>query len=486
MGSSTYNHTPGGSKGLYWYNTTTTGSYGDYQIVVLPGVDTDIYPITTLQLSFWSRASSTSYNPTFQVGVMTDPSNASTFTPVGTVNVGTSATWHEYTVPLATYAGTGQYVALRATRPTSSWYAYVDDFKLEIISSCPDVESLTVQATVSNARITWSYDTLLSITPSNYYVSYGYTADPTSTYTTLNTSNTEIMLTGLTPDTTYTISVAVDCDGTPGEASVRNFNTQAFPCLEWDTTAGGGGSSPTATYPVGNPGTSSTDVMPVNGGYNYSYCQHLILSSEVNSGPVHFSGIDFQYAGSSPMTNTTNCTIYMCHSTMTQCTDFAPVTDLQLVYEGPINCTTSGWNHFEFNRGTFSYNGTNSIIVAIVKNGPSTESGGNFYYEQTGNSMSHRVYRNDAPYDMAAMAAATASNSFWRSNMRLTTGGNGGGDCLQEATCAPPAVRVDSIGSTGYPVTLSLPGISTTVWLVLRRGRLQQLPLQPHTIQSLA
>ena len=27
--SSTYNHTPGGTKGLYWYNTTTMGTYGD-------------------------------------------------------------------------------------------------------------------------------------------------------------------------------------------------------------------------------------------------------------------------------------------------------------------------------------------------------------------------------------------------------------------------------------------------------------------------
>ena len=40
--STSYNHTPGGTKGLYWYNTTTVGTYGDYQCAVLPSVDTQL------------------------------------------------------------------------------------------------------------------------------------------------------------------------------------------------------------------------------------------------------------------------------------------------------------------------------------------------------------------------------------------------------------------------------------------------------------
>ena len=157
VGSSTYNHTPSGSHGLYWYNTTTTGTYGDYQIVVLPGIDTDLYPINTLQFSFWAKASSSSYNPVFQVGVMTDPTNASTFTQVGTVNVGNSTVWDEYTVPLGTYTGAGQYVALKAVRPTSSWYAYVDDFHLELAPSCSRPTNLhSTGNTASSITIDWN------------------------------------------------------------------------------------------------------------------------------------------------------------------------------------------------------------------------------------------------------------------------------------------------------------------------------------------
>ena len=61
--SSTYNHTPGGTMGLYWYNTTTTGTYGDYQCIVLPPLDTVTYPVSNVELLFWAKASSTSYHP---------------------------------------------------------------------------------------------------------------------------------------------------------------------------------------------------------------------------------------------------------------------------------------------------------------------------------------------------------------------------------------------------------------------------------------
>ena len=45
--STTYAHT--GSCGLYWYTTTTTGTYGDYEIAVLPPLDVDAYPNNTQQ-----------------------------------------------------------------------------------------------------------------------------------------------------------------------------------------------------------------------------------------------------------------------------------------------------------------------------------------------------------------------------------------------------------------------------------------------------
>ena len=100
--STTYNHTSGGTKGLYWYNTTTTGSYGDYQCIVLPPIDTTVYPVSNLELFFWAKASSTSYHPIMQVGVLSNPTDITSFQLVETVNVNPSSNtnWAQYHVPV--------------------------------------------------------------------------------------------------------------------------------------------------------------------------------------------------------------------------------------------------------------------------------------------------------------------------------------------------------------------------------------------------
>ena len=197
--TSTYCHT--GSRGLYWYNTTTTGSYGDYQCLVLPGVNTDNNPINTLQLKFWAKASSTSYHPEFEVGVMTNPNDINSFTPLVTINV-EGTTWTEYEAFLAAYQGTGRYVAIRALRPTSSWYAYVDDFTLDLLPPCPHVASVTVDSVSSDyIGVSW-----IPAGDESEWLVYlngniiGTTNDTTFDFTNLN------------PSSGYTISIAALCD----------------------------------------------------------------------------------------------------------------------------------------------------------------------------------------------------------------------------------------------------------------------------------
>ena len=460
--SSTSPHS--GTRNMYWYMTTTTGTYGDYAILVLPGVDTNLYPINTLRLTFWARSSSTSYNPVFQVGVMTNPYDASTFQPYDTITVGGNTTYSKFTTIFGQFTGEGQYVAVRAVRPPSSWYAYTDDFTLDLAPNCAPIESYQVQTTVGAALINWTVDPNFANVPESFEVSYSYLADSLVGATTFTQNDMTLTLTGLTADTSYMMSITPSCDGESGIPYIFTFNTKVLPCIEWDTTSGSGASSPEAVYVVGTPGSSSTNVMPVNGGYNYSYCNHLITRAEipeVPTGTTYFSGIDFQYAGSAPMTAKSNCALYMCHTTMTTCTDFANPADLVLVYEGPLNCTDQGWNHFEFNRGTFAYDGTSNIIVAIVDNSGAYNSGDNFYYQSGSNSMSHRVYRNDSPYTYADLGTVTASNSMWRSNMRLTTGG--GGECLTQASCAAPAVMMQVDTNNDLNLTW-IPGYQETSW----------------------
>ncbi|MBR6441288.1 MAG: fibronectin type III domain-containing protein, partial [Bacteroidales bacterium] len=113
--STTYNHTPGGNRGLYWYNTTTTGSYGDYEYVVFPQIDTATLPINAIQLSFWAKSSSTTYYPVFEVGVMRDVNDtAMDVLRTFDVNPDGTASWHEFVVPFGRYSGNGSYIGIRA------------------------------------------------------------------------------------------------------------------------------------------------------------------------------------------------------------------------------------------------------------------------------------------------------------------------------------------------------------------------------------
>ncbi|MBR6048805.1 MAG: fibronectin type III domain-containing protein [Bacteroidales bacterium] len=200
-----YSTAHSGTRSLYWYSTTTTGTYGDYQVVVLPPMDTTTTPISGMQLSFWARPSSTSYAPVFFVGVMTDPENISTFQVVDTVNVPSgSIDWTFYEVPLNSYHGNGNYIAVRVNRPSSSWYAYTDDFMVDAIPTCPHVANVAVDtATENSITLSWhpvGEETEWSITDgAGFYV------------TTLDTFYT---VTGLYPNTAYNFEVRALCSST--------------------------------------------------------------------------------------------------------------------------------------------------------------------------------------------------------------------------------------------------------------------------------
>ena len=215
--SSSYAHT--GSRSLYWYASTTTGTYSDYQLAVLPGVDTDIYPINTLQLDFWARPSGTSYYPVFQVGVMTNPNDNSTFQLVQTVNVTNSTAWQFFEVPFSSFTGYGQYVAVRVVRPSTAWYAYTDDFTLHELPACAHVNDLAAtHITQDSIVISW--------TPVGTESTWVVT-DGTNEYVAYDTTYAFDMLTENTP---YTIGVAPLCDnGDTGDFVTISVRTACGP-----------------------------------------------------------------------------------------------------------------------------------------------------------------------------------------------------------------------------------------------------------------
>ena len=143
-----YTDSRSGSQVLRW-------DYEDNQYAVLPAIDTAIYPLRTLQLSFW--ACNNQYNSTdvqLSVGVMTDPDVDSTFHAIDTVTI-TGVDWRRYDVPLSSYTGNGAHITLRSI--TSDYrYAFIDDLMIDLLPPCPSVTGMAVTGlTATSVTVGW-------------------------------------------------------------------------------------------------------------------------------------------------------------------------------------------------------------------------------------------------------------------------------------------------------------------------------------------
>ena len=204
----------GGTWCLYFLNSTYSGTGAEYAI--LPEISKR-YKIKNVQIKFWGR----SYNSsTVQVGVMTDPSNASTFVKVADVDL--TSSYAVKTVTLETYTGKGRYIAFCCPAATQHSTAfYIDDITVEYIPSCQvptDFEASVNSATEatltwvpSGSEEQWEVEIATEEATDTYLVS-----EPTYTFAT-------------TGNTTYTVQVRAVCD----EDDYSDWSNQIFfttPC----------------------------------------------------------------------------------------------------------------------------------------------------------------------------------------------------------------------------------------------------------------
>ncbi|MBQ6069200.1 MAG: fibronectin type III domain-containing protein [Bacteroidales bacterium] len=125
------------------------------QLAVLPGINTALHPMHTLQLTFWAR-NNFYYNPQdnarLEVGVMSDPEVDSTFQVVDTVLIATDE-WHRYDIPFAAFSGSGSYMALRPISSVSGdgWCTLIDDVVVDIAPPCANVTGIAVWGLTSTS-----------------------------------------------------------------------------------------------------------------------------------------------------------------------------------------------------------------------------------------------------------------------------------------------------------------------------------------------
>ena len=108
------------------------------QIAILPQVDISSHPMNTLQITFGARNQFNIYPFKLVVGIMSDPTDITTFVPVDSISPSSVYNFTNFTVPFSDYTGSGSYIALMAPKPETNYnQGWVDNVRVEVHSCFP-------------------------------------------------------------------------------------------------------------------------------------------------------------------------------------------------------------------------------------------------------------------------------------------------------------------------------------------------------------
>ena len=189
--------------------------------------------IHNLQLNFWLKAESTTLSGTFEVGVMTDPNDVSSFTGVWTIQP-TSTSWTEYTLNFDTTAisGTNKHIAFRQHSNSSIYYYWLDDVVIDLNNgSSPTDPTVTTTAASGFTQTTATLNASITNPSGVTITAKGFEWKQTigGSYTTIagtgTGNNFTANLTGLTANTNYTFRAFITFNGTTVTGDEMTFTT---------------------------------------------------------------------------------------------------------------------------------------------------------------------------------------------------------------------------------------------------------------------
>lgn len=468
--STSYSHN-GGSKGLYWYNSSSGGLYGSYQCIALPGFDTDYVQIRNLQLSFWARSTNSSYRPVIEVGVMTNPNDVATFTTIATVNV-PSTDWEQFVVDFGGYTGSANFIAVMGRATTGSWYLAMDEFMVDRRPACQAVYHVSANNVgTTGALLAWDVRGADS-TVGSFQVRLDSMATPAVWIDSVNDSLTNpvrittteprCLVTGLRPGVEYRVLVRAICanDSISAWDSVR-FTTHDLPCAVVDPT-----SNDTIVF---SSGTTQASGVPVYSGYGNSLCQSIYTASEladmgITAGEI--IGLDYSFT-----INSSYAKVFSIYMTTTNRATFSSTSEMvavrasDLVYgpaDHPLN--TSGSVHYTLTT-PFQWDGASNIVITTMMNQPNGASHytSSFYGYSTSAGATRTIYRyqDNTQFTPANSNGGNSGTSSYRPSITIYAMG-----CLTSAECAAPTVMLDRVESDTVELSW-IPGFEENSWDIL-------------------
>ena len=188
--------------------------------------------ISQLNLKLWYHHNGYSnFKGTIEVGVMTDPSDPSTFTAVTTLDASLVDEYDDIyylaniNFGLTELTGNDYYIAFKYNNTNNYVSWYIDDIEVSYVSSCSgiDVNSVAISnVTAFGATVDFT-DLDVSHTAWKVY----YKPVTAEEYLAENVENQTATLSGLLPETEYTVYVVTECDGVESELKsiAKTFTT---------------------------------------------------------------------------------------------------------------------------------------------------------------------------------------------------------------------------------------------------------------------
>ena len=436
--SSTYPYIS--SERLYFYTSSST-----YTVAVLPEVMEDLpYQVNELQVSFNAQYSTLSN--TLQVGVMTDPNDASTFMTVANITNTATGVMQPHVAYLGNYTGSGKFIAFRWSG-SASGSCYLDDVEVDVAPTCSNVTNLQVSNIYgTNVTLTWEPNAMG--TAVNYVIEVAEAGDIVAME--YYSTETSYLLTGLNEQTSYTVSVYPDCGGNDyGEAVTVNFTTPCVAPIEVVNN-----SYPSSTY------TTEGNHFPMSNHYLNSFTEQIYYASELNNTSAEFSGMSFQYNDGQVITRTLD--IYMAHtydSAFVQNVWATPSDYYVHVYSGPVtfnNTGTNRWVDIAFDTN-FYYNGYDNLLLIVndITGSSVSNSNAKFYTINYSVNRSQCEYNNDATANWSITNLPTTGRVKTQvDNIRLTA-------CDVVSCIAPNTLTVGSTDAYSAEISWYNPNASS-------------------------
>ncbi|MGD1319968.1 fibronectin type III domain-containing protein [Chryseobacterium sp. 2R14A] len=197
-----------GTRNIYQYSTASQST----SVAVLPEFSN--VNAGTHWLRFKAKVSTTP--GTLNVGYVTNPTDASTFTLIQALNITNVNYGPEYFVAVPTSIPATARLAIRNTADGKSYY--YDDVKWEAIPSCVHPSNIaTSNATANTVDVTWTAPSTGAASGYEYYYSPVSTVTPTSTTApsgTFAANTVSGTISGLNPNHTYNLWLRSVCNTT--------------------------------------------------------------------------------------------------------------------------------------------------------------------------------------------------------------------------------------------------------------------------------